>query len=168
MQELYAALFLGALFLTLGLHVFSLPGNWAMLGLMLLWKWMHPEMSEGWGFFVLLGGIAGVGEGVQFLSQVWSVKRYGGSGRGNWGSIIGSIAGALLGAPFFFGVGAIPGAFIGAYAGGLIGELSLRRPLAEAHHSAVGALFGTFLGVVSKFGLGVLMFWLSARAVWPS
>ncbi len=168
MQELYAALFLALLFLTLGLHVFSLPGNWTLLGLMLLWKWLHPGMAEGWGFFALLGLIAGVGEGVQFFSQTWSVKRYGGSGRGNWGSIIGSIVGALLGAPFFFGVGAIPGAFLGAYAGGLIGELSLRRPLAEAHKSALGALFGTILGVVSKFGLGVLMFWLSAKAVWPS
>ncbi|EPR30607.1 protein of unknown function DUF456 [Alkalidesulfovibrio alkalitolerans DSM 16529] len=168
MQELYAALFLGVLFLTLGLHVFSLPGNWVMLALMLVWKYFHPAMDAGWGFFILMALIAGVGELVQFLTQVYSVRRFGGSGRGNWWAIGGSIVGAIVGAPFFFGIGAIPGAFLGAYAGGLAGELSLKRPLPEAHKSAMGAFFGTFLGVVSKFGLGVLMFWMSAKAVWPS
>ncbi|EPR37428.1 protein of unknown function DUF456 [Desulfovibrio sp. X2] len=168
MQEFYAILFLTLLFLTLGMHVFSLPGNWTMLGLMLLWRWAHPEMTQGVGFFVLLGLVAGVGELVQFFTQTYSVRRFGGSGRGNWSSIIGSIIGAILGAPILFGLGAIPGAFIGAYVGGLAGELSLHRPFAEAHRSAVGALFGTILGVVSKFGLGVLMFWMCAKAVWPA
>ncbi|WP_029898825.1 DUF456 domain-containing protein [Desulfohalovibrio reitneri] len=167
MAELWAGLFIFLLFLTLLLHPFSLPGNWLLLAFMLVWKWFHPEMSQGWGFFLLLGGLAAVGEVIQFLTQAVGVKRYGGSRRGNWWSIFGSIIGAVLGAPIGFGLGAIPGAFLGAYAGGLAAERTLNRPWKEAHRSAMGALFGNVLGIVAKFGIGVFMFWLSVPAVWP-
>ncbi|GAB6036229.1 DUF456 domain-containing protein [Fundidesulfovibrio butyratiphilus] len=164
---LWAVLFLALLVSVLGLHIFSLPANWVVLGLVLLWGWTHPELALGWGFYLTLFGIALVAEVVEFLFGFLGGAKYGASVKGNLGAFIGAIAGAILGAPFFFGVGALAGALTGAYLGCFVLERIHGRPAHEAWQAAKGAMIGRMFGLVTKIGLGALMLTLTARAIWP-
>lgn len=151
---------------SLGLHIFGLPGNWVILILLIGWKFFQP-FSMTWGFVIALTAIAFIGELLEFGAQYFGGKKFGASGRGNFGAFIGAIAGAMLGAPFFFGLGALPGALIGAFAGCLIMEMSHGRSFDEAKNCAWGAFWGKAFGMTIKVSLGVWMFALSISRVWP-
>jgi hypothetical protein len=167
MLEVLAALFLFFLFLVWATNIFSLPGNWINILLLALWKWIFPEMQAGWWFFIGITAVAGVAEIIEFVSQVYGAKKYGGSNRGSWGALIGALVGALLGAPFFFGLGSIIGGLIGAFAGSLSVELSYGRPRAEAIQASKGAMLGKVLGIVAKTALGMAIIIWSIPRVWP-
>jgi hypothetical protein len=166
MAELWAILFLAVCGLSLALHIFSLPANWIVLVLLAVWKLFHPADMSLW-FLVLMVAIAGVGEVIEFVAQVYGGKRFGSSGRGNLGGVIGAIAGAILGAPFFFGLGALVGALAGAYLGCLALEMGQGRSFDVARRSAWGSFWGKFFGLTAKFSLGVVMVVLAIPRVWP-
>jgi hypothetical protein len=152
--------------LSLCLHVFGLPGNWVLLLLVVGWKLFQPHAMT-WTFISWIAVIALIGELLEFAAQYMGGKKFGASGRGNFGAFIGAIAGAMLGAPFFFGLGALPGALIGAFAGCLILEMSHGRSFQEAQRCAWGAFWGKAFGMTVKVSLGVWMFALSVSRVWP-
>ncbi len=167
MSVVAATLFLLFLFVLLGLHIFSMPANWLVLIMVGIWGWTHPELHLGMLFFISLAAIALLGEILEFVAQYIGGKKYGGTNRGNIGSLIGAFAGAILGAPLFLGIGALFGAIVGAYAGSFIFEYGSCRSAKECHRAAMGAMFGKVLGITVKIGAGVFMFVLSARAIWP-
>lgn len=167
MAEFWAGLFLAFLALLLLLHFFNLPANWLILLGLFVWEWAHPEMAAGWGFFGLLFGICLAGEVVEFAVQYWGARRFGGTNRGAWAAVVGAIAGGIFGAAFFFGLGAIPGSLIGAFAASLLVEKAQGRSFDEARHAAMGAMWSKVFGTVAKIGLGVFMLKLSIGPVWP-
>ncbi|MDZ7761012.1 MAG: DUF456 domain-containing protein [Desulfovermiculus sp.] len=167
MLEILAGLFLLLLFVIWASNFFSLPGNWVNIVLLALWKWMQPEMPAGWWFFIALGALAGVAEIIEFVSQMYGARKYGGSNRGSWGALIGALAGAVLGAPFFLGLGSILGALAGAFIGSLIVELAYGRSWAEAIRASKGAMLGKVVGFVAKAALGMVMITWSIPKVWP-
>lgn len=152
---------------SLALHIFGLPGNWLILALATGWKLYQPEAMT-WNFVIILGAIATVGEILEFVTQYFGGKKYGATGRGNIGAFIGAIGGAILGAPFFFGLGALPGALLGSFGGCLVLELTHGRSLEEAKHSACGAFWGKAFGMAIKLSLGVWMFAMSIPRIWPA
>lgn len=153
------------------LNLVTLPGNWVLAALVVLWALAGPDAataSLGVLFFVALFGLAVAGEIVEFLAQIWGAKKYGCSNKSTVTGMIGAIAGAIVCAPFLFGVGAIFGALGGAWLGSFAGERLLAgRPASQAVTAANGALVGRFLGMVVKFGLGITMIVLTATAIWP-
>ena len=152
---------------SLALHVFGLPANWLVLALVAGWKFYQPETMT-WNFIIILGVIAVVGEILEFVAQYFGGKKYGATGRGNIGAFIGAIGGAILGAPFFFGLGALPGALLGSFGGCLVLELTHGRSFEEAKHSAYGAFWGKAFGMALKISLGVWMFVMSIPKIWPA
>lgn len=166
MIQIGAGLVVTLMVVALVLHVFGLPANWLVLALVGFWKWIRPEADLSWMFMGVLAGMALVGEILEFLSQSFGAKRYGGSRKGNWGAILGAIAGSIFGAPFFLGLGALPGALLGAYGGCLAVELVTGRTLSQARLAARGALWGKMFGLVTKVALGGAMVWLSIPRVW--
>ncbi|NCC24222.1 MAG: DUF456 domain-containing protein [Deltaproteobacteria bacterium] len=160
MDAVLAVLFIVLLLASLILHVFGLPANWLVLALAGLWKWSHPDMDASVPFFIGLSVLALAGEGIEFAATIWGGRRYGSTGRGNLGAIVGAIVGAVFGAPFFFGLGALAGALLGAYGGCLLVEILHGRDMESARQAAKGAMFGKFLGLAAKFGLGVTMVWM--------
>jgi hypothetical protein len=152
----------------LGLHLAGLPGNWLILAAAALFAWLrHPDAMNA-GFFILLGALALTGELVEFAAQYLGTKRYGGSGKGNLGALVGAFAGAVLGAPFLLGLGALAGALAGAYAGCYLLERLHGMPHPAATQAAKGAFFGRALGLSAKIGLGATMAVLAIRAAWPT
>lgn len=166
MATVWAILFILLLVCILMLHVFSLPANWVVLALLLIWKLAHPEVM-GWGFMALMASFALTGELIEFIAQAYGARRFGSTGKGNIGGIIGAIAGAIIGAPFFFGLGAVAGALAGAYLGCFILEAGQGRSNAEASRAAWGAFWGKFFGMGIKVGFGMAMLALSIPLIWP-
>ena len=168
MSIFLTVVFLVALGICVLLNLVTLPGNWAMVALVVAWTLLVPGNSLGPLFFVLFIGLAVAGELVEFGAQIWGARKYGSSRVSTWAGIIGAIVGAVFGAPFMFGVGAVFGALFGAWAGCFLAELLIRRqPSAVAFRAAQGAFVGRFLGMVVKFGLGMAMLALTASHVWP-
>lgn len=169
MSYLFVGVLLVFMIFALLLQILSLPGNWIILLLLLIWKFSGSAASAGlsWSFFFLLVGLAALGEVIEWLSQLYLGKRYGSSLRGDIGGIIGAIAGAILLLPLFFGFGALLGAFAGAYLGCLAMELFNGRSGAEARKAAWGAFMGRFWGSTLKLGIGITIIWLSLGRIWP-
>lgn len=168
MELILASIFLLLLCVVLLLNLFSLPANWLVVGLVVLWRFLNPVPGDmNMWFFVMLVGLAVLGEVIEFATQAWGAKRYGSSTGGMWAGIVGALAGALLGVPFFLGLGAVLGALVGAWLGCYGLERLRGRSDAEASRAARGALVGRFLGLVIKCAMGVLMLGLVYDAIWP-
>lgn len=168
MSFFFAAFFLAVLAVCVLLNLVTLPGNWAMVALVIVWELFYPGPSLGVMFFVLFIGLALVGELVEFGAQIYGSKKYGSSKTSTAAGVIGAIVGALFGAPFMFGVGAVFGALFGAWGGCYLAERFLRRQPSEvAFRAAQGALVGKFFGMVIKFGIGMAMLALTASHIWP-
>nr|WP_211922565.1 DUF456 domain-containing protein [Solidesulfovibrio aerotolerans] len=160
--------FLLLLLACLTLHVFSLPGNWLLLGLVVLWDVLHPSLHLDFGFYALLVCVALAGEAVELFAQLFGAKRYGATGKGNLGGFLGAFGGALCGAPFFLGLGALFGAVAGAFFGCYMFERLHGRDDAAARHAAWGAMYGKVFGLTAKVACGVVMWTASARELWPA
>lgn len=141
----------------------GLPGIWLMILAGILYGPV-TGMPLGWGTLGITAVLATAAEGVEFALGAHMARRFGGSRRSAWGSIVGGLAGALLLSPLPV-LGPMTGAFVGAFAGAWIGEWSLNRSHDTATRTATGALIGRVLAVAVKIGLGmVIAVWLVAAA----
>ena len=168
MASLLAGGFIALMGFVLFLNIFGLPANWIMLGLVALWKTLHPNVNMGVAFWTLLVFIAVIGEVLEFEVQILKAKRYGSSSSGTFAGMLGAIVGAILLAPIFLGLGALLGALVGAWTGCFLMENLKRRPLREAINAAFGAMVGRFLGTVCKCGAGGCILALAAGRIWPN
>ena len=168
LASMLAGAFRTLLCFVLLLNIFGLPANWVLLGLVALWKVVHPGATsmDVW-FWIMMVGIALVGEALEMGMQILKAKRYGYSSSGTFAGMIEAIAGAILLAPLFFGLGALIGALAGAWTGCFVVEHLKGRPLREALDAAFGAMMGRFLGTVCKCGAGGAMLALAAGRIWP-
>ncbi|MBQ3058881.1 MAG: DUF456 domain-containing protein [Desulfovibrio sp.] len=168
LASVLAGAFLGLLSFVLLLNIFGLPANWIVVALVAVWKALHPAAeSMGLTFWVMLIGLALLGEALEMALQIVKAKRYGSSSAGTFAGMVGAIVGAILLAPLFFGLGALLGALGGAWLGCLLMELLKGRPMREALDAAMGAMLGRFLGTVCKCGAGGAMVVLTSRYIWP-
>lgn len=118
-----------------------LPGPpLSYLGLLMLHFTARYEFSGN--FLVLWGLITAFVYGLDYVIPVWGTKKFGGSKRGVWGSIIGMFAGFF----FFPPIGIILCPFIGA----VIGEFSVGKDSAAAFKSGFGSFIGFFAGTIFK------------------
>ena len=89
-----------------------------------------------WGLLVVLA------LAMDYVTPMLGTKYSGGSKWGNWGCIIGTLAGLL-----FLPWGIILGPFLGA----VIGELLGNKEFSQALKSGVGSLLGFIFGTLLKF-----------------
>ena len=167
MTAVFAAICIGLMLVSLALHLFGLPANWIVLGIAGLWTLTVPSSDMSLAMLGILACMALAGELLELAMLAWGSKKYGGSGKGVFGGMIGAFAGAILGVPFFFGVGAFFGALAGAYLGCLAVELLRGLPGEAATSAAWGAMIGRFGGTLLKMALGFAMVALAAPRIWP-
>lgn len=158
------------------LNLVSLPGTWLMiLGAVVfelvdsLWLPTTGNTSSlgAWA----LGGaaaLAGLGEGIEFLSGAAGARVGGASARGMWAALAGSIIGAVVGTMFILIplVGTLIGAVGGCALGAVIGEMT--RPgmtLKGTLKPAFGAMAGRIGGLIGKTACGFVAWAILTLAV---
>ncbi len=146
--------------------VMNLPGNWLMLAstwIFALWKWDEHIFSIYTLMFITLLGV--IGELLEFFAGIGGAKKAGATWKGAAGAFIGGIFGALIGTGFMPIIGTFLGACLGAAAGTLAVEVSMGGKMKESMTKAQGAAAGAFVGIISKFAMGVLIWIIVAFAL---
>jgi uncharacterized protein YqgC (DUF456 family) len=118
-------------------------------------------------------GLALAGEVLELLASVLGAKRLGGSTRGAWLAMAGSLLGALIGLVLGTGlpvVGNVLGCLmcsaLGACLGSIWGERSLGRPWEHSLQIGGAAFWGRLLGTLSKAILGTAIVLVFMAAIW--
>jgi uncharacterized protein YqgC (DUF456 family) len=102
-------------------------------------------------FIIVWGAITAVVYFLDMVIPVWGTKKFGGSRRGVWGSMIGLVAGFFFFPPL--------GIIIGPFAGAVIGELSSGKNSSEALKSGLGSFIGFLVGTLLKLIVSGMMTW---------
>lgn len=153
------------------LDVFGLPGNWLIVistFLFAWWRWDDRVFSI-W-ILIAIVALAVLGELAEFTAGMIGAKRAGASWPGSIAAILGAVTGAVLGTflipiPFF---GTLLGACVGAGICVWAVEFSRGKENEHSVRYAVGAGIGEFFGIISKFALGIAIWFIVAvAAFWP-
>lgn len=134
----------------LGCVVPIIPGPpLSYIGLLLLHFTERYQFSSK--FLIVWAVITVVVYALDFIVPIWGTKKFGGSKRGVWGSIIGLIIGMFIFPP----IGIIIGPFIGA----VVGELTSGKESKEALKSGFGSFLGFLIGTLLKLIVSGMMTW---------
>ena len=141
---------LAGLFLVIGLIgsvVSKLPGTLlCYLGIVILQYSSIAEFSVH--FFIKWGVLVIAVQGLDYFVPNWGNRKFGGSKKGVWGSLIGMFAGMYFGP-----VGIISGAIAGAFTG----ELFAGKDSNTAIHHAISSFTFFILGTVSQLIVAGIM-----------
>jgi uncharacterized protein YqgC (DUF456 family) len=155
----------------LALVLFGLPGNWLMVvstSLFAWWTWDRHVFS-GWTL-IAVAGLALLGELIEFSAGMFGARKAGASWRASVAGILGAFVGAAVGTVAFPVpvVGTVVGACLGVALAVWLVEVSLGARPEQSLQRAVGAGVGEFLGILSKFAIGIVI-WLTiaVAAFWP-
>ncbi|MHB1214543.1 MAG: DUF456 domain-containing protein [Thiobacillus sp.] len=131
-----------------GLILPALPGIPLVYAGLVLLAWADHFAYVGWITLTLLGVVALLSYGIDFLTSALGAKRFGASPR----SVAGAALGAVIG--LFFG---LPGLLLGPFAGAVIAEFSLHGSARAATRAGVGATIGLLFGALLKVALAFSM-----------
>ncbi len=149
----YVLITLGVLFMIggiLGGVLPVLPGPpLSYVGLLLLHFTERYQFSTR--FLVIWAVITVVVYALDYVIPAWGTKRFGGSKRGIWGSIIGLVIGLFFFPPF--------GIIIGPFLGAVIGELTSGKDSGSALKSGFGSFVGFLTGTLLKLITSGMMTW---------
>ncbi len=122
-----------------------LPGPpLSYVGLLLLHFTERYQFSTN--FLTVWAVITVVVYALDYIVPAWGTKKFGGSKRGIWGSIIGLVLGIFVFPP----LGIIIGPFIGAVVGELTGGKDSGAALKSGFGSFLGFLVGTLLKLITS------------------
>lgn len=149
----YVLIALGILFILsgiIGCILPVLPGPpLSYIGILLLHFTEHYQFSTN--FLILWAVITVVVYGLDYVIPAWGTKKFGGSKRGVWGSIIGLIVGFFFFPPF--------GIIIGPFVGAVIGEITSGKDTGAALKSGFGSFVGFLTGTILKLIASGMMTW---------
>jgi uncharacterized protein len=152
-------------------NLFSLPGNWVLLALVALFAYLVPQEGSrgisGTTLWILLG-LGVLGEIIEFAAGAMGAAKQGASRRSIWLSLVGAMAGSILGAaagvpiPIIGSMaGALLGGSVGAFAGAYLGEVWSQRTHATGVAVGKAAFVGRLWGTLGKFAIGAAMLGLT-------
>jgi uncharacterized protein YqgC (DUF456 family) len=127
-----------------GLILPAIPGIPLVFAGLVLLAWAENFAYVGWLTLTLLGMLALLSYGVDFLAAALGAKKFGASSRAVAGAALGALAG------LFFG---LPGIVLGPFIGAVIGEFSGRASARTSMKAGVGATLGLLFGALLKIAL---------------
>ena len=150
---------------------FALPGNWLIIITTALFAWWQADKGVFSKYtLILIVALAIVGELMEFFGSFAGARRTGASHLASIAALIGAVAGALVGTvviPIPF-LGTLIGACAGAGTAAWSVELMKGTHPKRSIRTGVGAGVGELIGIVSKFGIGCLIWLIIAiAAFWP-
>ena len=131
-----------------GLILPVVPGIPLVFAGLVLLAWAENFAYVGWMTLTLLGLLALLSYGIDFLASALGAKKFGASPR----AVVGAALGALAG--LFFG---LVGILLGPFVGAVLGEFSRQSSVRAAAHAGVGATLGLLFGVLLKIALAFAM-----------
>lgn len=127
-----------------------LPGPpLSYIGLLLLHFTQRYQFSTR--FLIIWAIITTVVYVLDYVIPSWGTKKFGGSKRGIWGSMIGLVIGLFFFPPY--------GIIIGPFLGAIIGELTSGKDSGTALKSGFGAFIGFLAGTLLKLIASGMMTW---------
>lgn len=150
----------------------GMPGSSLILISILVWSVVTQFAGIGWPIFVVFG-ILILSSGVEFLATYWGAKQFGASRWGQFGAIVGLVAGALGLLPAFFVGGPIVGILVGPFIGAFLGEYFSRQEVAGesklrvALRASVGTVVGSLIGNLIDGLLAILAVVIFIFTTWP-
>lgn len=157
-------------------NILGLPGNWVIVATAIGCAWWVPDTrfwNLGWYLAAAILAVALIGEALEFAASAVGASRLGGSKRGVVLSIIGSIAGAIVGlslgsvVPI---VGNIIASLLlgaaGAFVGAMLGERWAGKDWNASIEIGGAAFWGRLLGTVGKAVCGTAACGLFLAGLW--
>jgi uncharacterized protein YqgC (DUF456 family) len=153
-------LIIGIIFLFVGLAGCVLPvipgPPLSYLGLLMLHFTSKYQFSNE--FLLVWAAIVVVVTVIENLIPLWGTKKFGGSKRAVWGSLIGLLAGLFLFPPF--------GIIICPFIGAVVAELTTGKNSTDALRAGFGAFLGFIGGTILKLiTSGVMIFYFFKEIV---
>ena len=131
----------------IGCTISKVPGILlSYLGIMILNYSTISEFSVH--FFIRWGVVVIAVQGLDYFIPDWGNRKFGGSNKGVWGSLLGMLIGIYFG-PWGIIIGAVTGAFIG--------ELFAGKESNSAIHQAIYSFAFFILGTVSQLIVAGIM-----------
>jgi len=146
----------------LGTFLPVLPGMPLIFGGMLLAAWAGDFAIIGGWTLLVLGLMALLALGIDFVATALGAKRVGASGKAVLGAALGTLGGLFFGIP-----GLLVGPFVGAVAGELIHRgIYDRATLGDAGKIGVGTWIGLAVAAALKLAVAFTMIGIFALAIW--
>lgn len=156
MDLLWPVLALVAIVLGLaGVVLPLLPGMPLLFGGLWLLAWSDGFARVGEWTIAVLGLLALLAWGIDYIAATLGVKRVGASGKAVAGAAIGTVLGLA---------GGLVGVIVGPVLGAIAGEWLARRDSAQASRAGLAAGISFLLGIVAKVGVAFTMVGIFAVA----
>lgn len=151
------------------LALLTLPGVWCMLLIAVACNWWQGWDMFSWWTLGACAVVAAIGEVVELALSAVAARTVGGSRTGATFSVVGAIAGAVIGSFFIPPIGTIVGAILGAGLGALFAERGIKgQSWGDSGKVAGGAAVGRLAATFVKLGVaGVVGVVLIAAAFIP-
>lgn len=143
--------------LSLVLTALRLPGIWLIVASGVGYGWWSGWESVDLTILLILGGIALLGELVEFGMSVITSRKAGASSRAAWGGLIGGLVGMIVFSIPVPIIGTVIGALLGCFAGAMIGELTVKSQIGHGVKVGFFAAVGFVLGTVAKLAFAMIM-----------
>lgn len=143
--------------LSLVMTALRLPGIWLIVATGVGYGWWSSWESVDVTILLILGGIALLGELVEFGMSVFTSRRAGASSRAAWGGLIGGLVGMIVFSIPVPIIGTVIGALLGCFAGAMIGELTVKNKIGQGVKVGFFAAVGFVLGTVAKLAFAMIM-----------
>ena len=151
------SLFILILFAGIFSIIFGIPGTIIILIDIIMYAFVTGFEKIGIPLIAILIAITILAEGLDFVLGISGAAQLGITKRVVWISALGSLAGAMLLTPVFFGLGTVLGIFLGGFACVLMFELLHQSKLKPALRSGYSALLGRVAGTLAKGFFALVM-----------
>ncbi|GBD27885.1 hypothetical protein HRbin30_03242 [bacterium HR30] len=139
------------------LVVVGLPGTWLVCLVALGFAFWTGFSILGWPSLIVMFALALTGEWLEFWLGAAAAAKVRSSWKVSAAVLIGGLCGAVVGAPFLFGLGALIGSLIGSFTGAAVAAFWEGASVREMIQVGRAAMKGRWQAFLAKMGVVLLL-----------